>query len=227
MSKLKMFYAPTVELPQAWVRRVNTQTHHTQGCVLVVAATKAAAVEMLEAAGTSDYSAGRVVAASRVQPADLPKIPTELVEAGVVDLEQPGAYAWRRDSDGSQIIRVDDKDLPYVGTFRNVTLIQDGRTTYRMKVEPFTSAPPAEPEQRITWNRSRYGTLRGTVGGIEIASISQSTRRGDNTQHLRTELPGYTSERAAEDAEAAQALAETILAEFVAKLGAEFPGAHR
>lgn len=77
--------------------------------------------------------------------------------------------------------------------------------------------------KRITWTRSRYGTLRGTVGGIEIASISQSTRRGDNTQHLRTDLPGYVSEKTAEDEDAAQDLAETILAEFVAKLGAEFP----
>lgn len=139
MPKLKTYLGSTVVLPYEWLRKVNTKTHHIQGQLMIVAATKAAAIEMLVAAGAHPVIAGGLLRECRVADADaLPTDEQALVEAGVADLAAPGAYAWRDGRDGGAIVRVDEPDLPVVGIFRLVTRIEDGKRSVRHEVEPFT-----------------------------------------------------------------------------------------
>jgi hypothetical protein len=142
MAKMKTFLAATVLLPSNWATRVNTRTHHLQGDVMIVAATKAAAVKMLVAAGVGEAEAKYVIRECRVHQRDvMPSHEASMVAAGVVDLDQPGAYAWRRAGDGLPIARVDAPGLPIVGIFRHVTTIDASGRHHRIDVEPFTEVP--------------------------------------------------------------------------------------
>lgn len=139
MPKLKIYTSTgVVELPGRWHQRVNTQTSHIQGYVLVVAATKADAVELLVNGGAGDSEAKAIMRKTALRTDGYPVDVQSILDADAVDLDQPGAYAWRRAGDGNVIARVDDPALPIVGVFRRVERVENGRSTYRTDVEPFT-----------------------------------------------------------------------------------------
>lgn len=225
MPKLKTFIGSTVVLPHIWVRKVNTKTHHIQGHIVIVAATKAAAEKMLVEAGAGDVTAKAIVRECRVADPDrLPRSEQALIAAGVLDLGEPGAYVWRDGQDGGPIVRADNPAAPVVGIFRLVTRIEDGRNAYETIVEPFTETPAEAPvKERITWITSRYGSLRGQVGGIEMFSLDSSTTRGDNSWHLRADFGSVRHDRRVESTDEGKGLAEQMLVEFVTAIGAAFP----
>jgi hypothetical protein len=140
MPKLKTYIGTTVVLPFEWLKKVNTETSHIQGEVMIIATTKAAAIGMLVAAGAHPVTAEGILRECRVRVDSLPPTEQALVDAGVADQAAPGAYAWRDGRDGGAIVRVDDPNIPIVGIFRRVTRIEDGKRTSRRTVEPFAEA---------------------------------------------------------------------------------------
>jgi hypothetical protein len=136
MATLKTFLAHSAMLPNAWVQRVNTETHHGQGDVMIIATTKAAAVEMLMAAGTSQFEAESIVGQARIRRDSLPTSHQAVVAAGIADQSQPGAFAWRRSAAGNPIARVDVSGLPIVAHFRMADTGEVGLNRYRLNVEP-------------------------------------------------------------------------------------------
>lgn len=133
---LKTFIASSTMVPLAWKDRVNTQTDHHQANVLIFASTKAAAVAMLAAAGTSEYDAAAIVSASRAWKRGIYSVQAALVAAGIADPAEPSAFAWRRNVKGQAIARVDVEGLPIVGHFRYVDTGVIGLDRYRLEIEP-------------------------------------------------------------------------------------------
>lgn len=113
---LKVFAAYATMVPTEWKRVVNPETSHHQADVVIVAATKAQAIEMLTAAGTDRVDAETIVRASRQAMAT--SAVEALMDAGIVDLKQPVAVVYRRSVKGQPIARVDVEGLPVVGTWQ-------------------------------------------------------------------------------------------------------------
>jgi hypothetical protein len=89
----------------------------------------------------------------------------------------------------------------------------------------------AQPEPAtaplITWHEGAYTGFRGTVGTVRQAlfGISWHTIREDADWVLTSSLPGMHTARASDNDRAAlYTLAEEWLAEWVASIGAQFPG---
>ncbi|MEU4410719.1 hypothetical protein AB0F88_39965 [Streptosporangium sp. NPDC023963] len=77
---------------------------------------------------------------------------------------------------------------------------------------------------RIVWTTTNYGTENGHVGSRSLFAIEDNSTSGKPSFRLHTDLPvsGVRSWRST-SSERLQAHAETVLADFVASLGAVFP----
>lgn len=96
---LKVFTGSHLFPPQPWLEALDTPRHIQQCDVIGVAATKAALAGLLGRAG---HLAGPMrVARWYSAPVRL------LIDAGIIDLTQPGVYAWRGFVKDHAVIRVD------------------------------------------------------------------------------------------------------------------------
>lgn len=139
MAPLKLYVGTAVWIPNEWSKRTNPERYHAQGDVLIVAASKRAAEELLIQTGAAEVTAKSVVRATRLAGRDiLPSDARLLVDAEVVLLDEAGAYIYRHAVDGQKVARIDVDGMPIVAIFRLVERIEDGRRTYRLRVEPFT-----------------------------------------------------------------------------------------
>lgn len=81
-----------------------------------------------------------------------------------------------------------------------------------------------ETTERIAWQEATYAGWRGTVDGVPMFSISWGTKRDDpKPWKVRSDLPGFKRDLAAETPEGAKALCERMLVRFVTRVGAAFP----
>ncbi len=80
---------------------------------------------------------------------------------------------------------------------------------------------------RITWTIDRHRTMRGSVGGLELFTISPTTIRSGPKYFLRTRLEFYTVDvdMHGDDPDALKDSAERLLVAYVSALGAAFPDA--
>ena len=70
----------------------------------------------------------------------------------------------------------------------------------------------------IVWTNGRYGSEVGKVGGEVLFSLHTSTKRGDTSLTLRTELPWHGLNETVANAEDGKTLAAEMLRAFVAKV---------
>lgn len=70
----------------------------------------------------------------------------------------------------------------------------------------------------IVWTTERFGTLVGRVGGEVLFSLHTSTKRGDTSLTLRTELPWHGLNRTVATAEEGKRMATDMLREFLRKV---------
>lgn len=119
MTNLKVFAASAALVPTAWMRAVDPATHHVQADVVLVAATKKAAVQMLTTSGLSDFTATRLVAQTRMMsPAPYYGSVKALREAGVADGTEPGAWVYRSAQAGLPVVCATTDGLPTVAHFQ-------------------------------------------------------------------------------------------------------------
>jgi hypothetical protein len=133
--KLKLFTGTAVWVPKTWKDRV-TEKPHSQLDVVIVAASKAAAAEMLVGIGEHETTAKGIVAACKLQRDHLSDSVRNLIEGQVLDLEQAGAYVWKNHADNNPIARIDAPGMPIVGYFR---YHDDGPNGWHMSAEKVTS----------------------------------------------------------------------------------------
>lgn len=115
--KPRLFTANAAMLPTEWTKAAQFETHHGQGNVAIVAPTKAAAIDMLTAAGAALASAESVVGQVRVRTGRPATHEQSLIDAGVLRLDQPSAVIYRNGVKGDAVVRVDDPALPIVARF--------------------------------------------------------------------------------------------------------------
>lgn len=115
MGNLKVFVAYSTMIPRNWKDRVNTETGHHQGEVVIVAASKNAAAAMLTQAGFSEGESKSMARALQLGIGTT--VMLQLMESGVLDLKTPMILVYRRPVANHLIIRADLPDLPYVGRF--------------------------------------------------------------------------------------------------------------
>jgi hypothetical protein len=139
---MKVFTGHALMVPKEWKDVINTETHHAQADVIIVAASKKAAVEMLVAAGNSQRTSEVLLSECRMRPAGRYDNATrDLLAAGVLDLDTPAAVVYRRSSMGQPIVRVDTDTLPVVARFAYRSGLDADRTglPYGLYVEAVQS----------------------------------------------------------------------------------------
>lgn len=115
--KMKLFTAGAAMVPAEWMRAIDT--HRVQADVVIIAASKAAAIDLLAGAGLSRGSAEGIVTQTRMERTGHYSTPVrDLVDVGIVDLATPGAYVYPHYVKDSRVARVDVEGLPIVGHFR-------------------------------------------------------------------------------------------------------------
>jgi hypothetical protein len=117
MTALKLFAGTAVWVPNAWKRRV-TDGPHSQLDVVIVAASKAGAIELLTGIGEHDSAAQAIARACRWQRDHMSNPVRDLVDAKVVDMDQAGIYVWKRYAKDNPVARIDAPGMPIVGHFR-------------------------------------------------------------------------------------------------------------
>jgi hypothetical protein len=70
----------------------------------------------------------------------------------------------------------------------------------------------------IIWTTGKYGSQQGRVGGEVLFGLHTSTKRGDTSLLLRTDLPGYNLNYTMEGEDSAKEFAAKILDTFVKKV---------
>lgn len=144
MPNLKIFAASSAMVPTTWMRAVDPDTYHVQADVVLVAATKKAAVAMLIAAGLSENSAATLVSQVRVASPQHGSVKA-LREAGVADGTTPGVWVYRSAQQGQPIVRGDAEGLPTVAHFR----YREYRAAEGTGLRPGLYVEPVQEEQPV------------------------------------------------------------------------------
>lgn len=72
----------------------------------------------------------------------------------------------------------------------------------------------------VGWSMGQYGVQRGTVGDVELFSLTRSTRRGSTDWELRASLPGLRQDHTVQSEQVGKATAEKLLRVFLERIGA-------
>jgi hypothetical protein len=135
---VKIFTASAAMVPGGWRDAISMRSHNVQADVIIVAASKAAAVEVLVSGGTNRGMAESVVKQSTLSRGSHSTAVRDMIAAGVLDVDQVSAFVYHHSNMDNPIARVDVAGLPVVAHFRfrdNPTATTTG-LPYGIYVEP-------------------------------------------------------------------------------------------
>lgn len=184
---MKLFTSQGVAVvPSRWIRAMEPGSTRIQAHVFVYAESKADVAALLVEGGLSEQAAADVARQLKLNRSSAPGRVRELVEAGVVDPGQRGAYGYREGNQNDPVVRL-DADLPVVAHFR-----------YRDNTEAVSTGLPvglyAEPVKSDDSTRITMQT-QAPIEHIQVATTNRPLGwildfgRGDRRRELEMDQP--------------------------------------